>query len=133
MAARTLPNFLQHMLNRGPMQQAMANRAPRVPALMAMGAKATTATRSREAVALALGWFGLSTSLIPVWALMNRYGINVTATRSRGARISAKNMLAMAARGTSPDILLEGSPRILRLYPVIRVRESLQKAIHDEA
>src|SRR3569833_1405777 len=128
-AARTLPNFLQHMLRIGPMKQAMVNMTASVPALMAMGAKATTPIRSNDDVAFAF----LSLAMTPVWALMERYGMSVTATRSSGAMISPKNRFVMAARGTSAESLPEGSPTAFRLYPVIRVLESLLNAIHEEA
>uniref|UniRef100_A0A1Y1MTB0 Uncharacterized protein n=1 Tax=Photinus pyralis TaxID=7054 RepID=A0A1Y1MTB0_PHOPY len=49
-AASTLPNFLQHMLNTGPIQQAIPNIAASTPALIPMGAKAIASTRIRLAV-----------------------------------------------------------------------------------
>src|SRR2546421_6370297 len=113
------------MLSTGPMQQAMPNRPASTPALIAMGANATTPTRMREFVAFS----GCKT---PVCALIKRYGMRVHATSTKGPTTSLKKMLVKCARGTSPDSFSEGFPRTLRLKPVIRVRDNLQKAIHDE-
>jgi len=54
-AARTEPNFLQHIMRQGPMQQAIPNKPSSIPALMAMGANAMMAILMREFVGLALG------------------------------------------------------------------------------
>jgi hypothetical protein len=131
MAARTDPNFLQHMLRRGPIQQAMPNIAARTPALTAIGAKATMATRINELVASGV-FPSLLSAITPTCALMNRYGISVTATIRSGPTISPKKRFVKEARGTSPESFWDGSPRAFRLYPVILVRERRQKAIHEE-
>ena len=67
MAASTLPNFLQHMPSSGPMQHAMPNMAPRMPALTATGANATIASLIRELVGPSVSSASGST---PVCALM---------------------------------------------------------------
>lgn len=50
MAARTEPNFLQHILKIGPIQQAIPKNIAHTPALTAIGAKATIPTRIKEDV-----------------------------------------------------------------------------------
>src|ERR1700722_3564236 len=125
-AASTDPNFLQHILRIGPIQQAMPNRPARTPALIAIGANATSPTRMSEFVA----FWGCKT---PVCALMNRYGMSVKPMSTRGPTTSLKKMLVKCARGTSPDSFSEGFPRTFRLKPVMRVLDNLQKAIHDES
>jgi len=54
MAANTEPNFLQHMLKTGPIQQAMPKKTAATPALTPIGARATMPTRINELV----GWGG---------------------------------------------------------------------------
>src|SRR5271154_7121149 len=54
-AARTEPNFLQHIIKHGPIQQAMPNNPRSIPALTAIGANAMMAIRMRELVGVELG------------------------------------------------------------------------------
>lgn len=54
-AASTEPNFLQHIIKHGPIQQAIPNKPKSIPALIAIGAKAMMAIRISEFVGLALG------------------------------------------------------------------------------
>jgi len=113
-AARTEPNFLQHILRRGPIQHAIPNIIARTPALTATGAKATIPRRINALVGVGVT-LSLLAAMTPTWEFMKMNGIKVAATTNSGPTISPKKRFVNEARGTSPDILDDGSPRVFRL------------------